>query len=137
MGEISEVVHFLLDYPIKTEPYPENYPEDLIYDPYPGKDFVIGFCDDAVEQFVRIAGSRKEIEELAIGFADIFKEVRRRRLVKLQPKVESPPKQDGIKQLEMWLNDNPNHPDYEEKLKQLEMMYDDPWIQSVLELLVY
>ena len=47
---LRESVNFLREYPVKKSEYPEDYPEALKFDMYPGKDFVIGMCEETIEK---------------------------------------------------------------------------------------
>lgn len=79
---ISDVVKFLLDYPIEDQPYPDHYPDDLIFEHYPGKDYVVGFCDEAIDDFYKARLKQKDpaMRELILGYVDVFKRIRDRRL---------------------------------------------------------
>ena len=144
MGDLTDIFNYLINYPLKETPYPDNYPDELRYDPYPGKDLVIGMCDEAIDNFLKV--TNPATRQLACDYAKLFKGIRKRRLGLLHPVKTKPPpitmeaprtNPTAILDLETWLKENPDHPDYPAKLKQLEALYNDPWIQSVYEALIY
>lgn len=84
--EIAEIFEFLTNYPLKPEPYPEHYPEDLQFDLYPGKDFVVGFCEEAIDEFSSNApkAKSKEMRNLMLSYVGLFKTLMAKRLLKLK-----------------------------------------------------
>jgi hypothetical protein len=83
--KLVEIVEWLRDYPLKEEPYPEGYPDDLKYDPYPGRDFVLAICEEQMAEMLKISVGHKdkEIRKLAQGIAEVFREVYKDRKKKL------------------------------------------------------
>lgn len=66
MEELHETLKFLIEYPTEEKPYPPGYPEDLKMDPYPGKDFVIGVCDEAIEKALKLYPASKNKDAMKI-----------------------------------------------------------------------
>ena len=89
MEELHETLKFLIEYPTEEMPYPEGYPEDLKIDPYPGKDFVIGVCDEAIENALSLYSTSKNKEALKI-WAKCLKLVREYRVKLLADKGKPP-----------------------------------------------
>jgi len=85
MEGISETIKFLTEYPIKETPYPPGFPEDLIFDHYPGKDFVIGVCDETIEGALSdYADTKKQaIKDALKEWIKLLKVVRENRVKKL------------------------------------------------------
>jgi hypothetical protein len=86
INQLEKIIEFLMDYPLKEEPYPEHYPEDLKMDLYPGKDFVVGFCEEAIDNFLAGApkAQSKEMKRMMREVADLFRRVLEIRQKKLQ-----------------------------------------------------
>jgi hypothetical protein len=80
-----QIVKFLQAYPLHKDPPPESWPEILKHDEYPGEDFVVGFCDDAVEMFARTSGEAKlpEMKQLALDYVELFQSIRADRILLL------------------------------------------------------
>lgn len=92
MEGISEAIDFLINYPIEEKEYPKGYPEDLKFDPYPGKDYVIGVCDETIEEALQLyAVSKKEASKEALKlWIGLLREVREHRKRKLNPPKPMP-----------------------------------------------
>ena len=83
--EYGKLIRELADWPLEETPYPEHYPEDLKYDPFPGKDFVVGLCDEQIEILVNGAQEAKgETRDLLLKYADLFEMIKTQRVVKLK-----------------------------------------------------
>lgn len=89
MEELHETLKFLIEYPTEEMPYPDNYPEDLKYDPYPGKDFVIGVCDEAIEKALQLYPASKHKDAMKI-WTKCLKLVRDYRVKLLSDKGKPP-----------------------------------------------
>jgi hypothetical protein len=78
---MESIFKFLIDYPLEVTPYPDGYPEDLIFDDYPGQDYVVGFCDEAIEECIRTSADAKSKQgrDLLLGYAELFQTLRAHR----------------------------------------------------------
>jgi hypothetical protein len=78
--EYSKLIEQLIDWPLENAPYPEGYPDELKYDPYPGKDFVVGVCEEQIEILVDGAqNSKGDKRDVLLKFADLFEKIKLRR----------------------------------------------------------
>lgn len=104
---LSDIVDFLSNYPLKETPYPKGYPEDLKFDLYPGQDFVIGFCDEAIEAFTRSYAEtkNKDARELCANFAQLFEQIKDKRQKKLDSRNARKPEQKQEVDFEKVLRD--------------------------------
>lgn len=86
---INELFRYLMDYPVTEEPYPPGYPEDLMFEHYPGKDFVVGVCDENIETLVRGLSKAKDPDhrQLIKDYLGLFRDLKAYRLRKLMGKV--------------------------------------------------
>lgn len=82
MEELESVLKFLMDYPLEEKPYPPGYPEDLKFEEYPGKDFVIGLCDECIDTSIQLYPEAKS-KEIMREWIKLLKTVREIRIKKL------------------------------------------------------
>ena len=101
LGQLANIVEFLLDYPVEKHKYPDGYPEDLMGDVFPGKDYVIGMCDEAIDSYMDLLISTKDaiLRDIARMGIEIFKGVKLDRLKKLSVVPESVYKTDEIQEM--------------------------------------
>jgi hypothetical protein len=81
MASLKNCFEFLLNYPVKETPYPKGYPDDLRFDHYPGKDFVVGVCDENIELLMQGLMTQKnpQARELIKDYIELYKQIRLRR----------------------------------------------------------
>ena len=70
---VLETAEWLRNYPIEKK-WSDGAPDWLKEEDYPGRDFVIGMCEEQIENFTKIAMTHKNEykRKLAKGYADIF-----------------------------------------------------------------
>ena len=78
LAEYKKLINWLLDYPVKKTQYSRLMPDELQYDVFPGKDFVVGCCDENIEALV--AGLSKPNRDQCAHYIGIFKQIKKRRL---------------------------------------------------------
>ena len=100
-GQLTEIVDFLLDYPVERRPYPKHFPEELMGEVFPGKDYVIGMCDEAIDNYMDTIIETKNpiIRDIASMGVDIFKDVKLKRLKKLHESRQTVYKTDEIQEM--------------------------------------
>jgi hypothetical protein len=93
---LSEIVHYLMEYPVKEPPYPKGYPEDLQFEPYPGTDFVIGACDEQIDTIMKMLMGEKSQpkRELYQSALDMWQALRHYRVKKISHSTEFHYKRD-------------------------------------------
>lgn len=85
MGELSAIIRQLMQTPLKRTPYPKGYPDDLKFDLYPGKDYVVGVLDEMIEDFTRLLFEADgEKAELVADYLNLFQDLREQRLSQLK-----------------------------------------------------
>jgi hypothetical protein len=81
---LRDIVKFLMEYPAIEEPPPPGFPPELCEPIYPGKDYVIGMCDEAIEQitkdFPTAPKANRPVMQSAIDMWNAMKEYRYRKL---------------------------------------------------------
>ena len=82
---LSQIVKSLRSHPLKPLPYPDGYPEDLKFDLYPGKDYVVGVCEEEVGRGMRLVATSKNktVKSMAQMHVDLFKDILKERQKKL------------------------------------------------------
>lgn len=146
---IIKSIKMLDEYPIKKEvpkwADPNNEMHQLLYfyEEYPGKDYVLGFCDEIISEYTSTL-SRAKFEEVKLfcgAVIQLFQKARKRRLEKLKaPKGGAPTykrvynprnkyKGQAItglyklrSEMEVWLKDNDQDPNYPAKLMEYERL---------------
>lgn len=88
---LTKIVNFLLDYPLKKEPVPDWMPDTLKEEQYPGKDYVVGFCEEAIDEFMTNApkAKLKESGKMMREVAEMFREIMERRKKQLQKIIDT------------------------------------------------
>lgn len=85
-SKLNEIVHYLMEYPVKEEPYPPHYPEELQFEVYPGKDFVIGACEEQIDTIMKMLVKEKSRAKIELyqSALDMWQALRGYRVKKLK-----------------------------------------------------
>ena len=82
---IIDTLLYLKSYPLEKKVWSEGTPDWLTEEMYPGKDFVVGMCEEQIESFTKTYSKAevKEAKDIARLCIDEFKKVLKERLEKL------------------------------------------------------
>ena len=94
---LPKLFNFLIDYPVDEKKYPGWYPDVLTEPMYPGKDYVLGVCDENIEIVAEMIIKIKDPDhrKLIGDYFDLLLRLRRYRVKKIEAAKKNVPMSDS------------------------------------------